>query len=413
MPDSQSFLLIFPQQSDLATELGLPDIDDNLFQRIICNPHIEASNPRERECTEMLCAVLRNTNVLRLHLLRWMADLSGTTIDRFDDLHFVIETEGAIGSKRDDLRIEGWRETEEERERILLWTVEVKVGASFHESTPLDGVAGLNEDAEFVNQVVNYDHWLANQSVQHRAGFVLALSDMSDSLPSNLSCSWRCLSWTKLGLKLQDAVQDQQLPEKEKFLAKHLLGFITYNLWRTTEMSEFELNFDDVALIRAFAAIGRDCEETINRLVEPLDALINDCGIAGGKRIHQKSLYKPSNRSVFYGTLFDSADCKHPLLFAGVSGSQIAIWLETAPGKEKKPIIHAVIQSVLPLLKERNADWQMDDEDGWRDLEISRPLTSLLNATDQARKFESFFRAALEDLLETGVIEQLRERLVD
>ena len=99
----------------MAAELGLPENDDNLFQRIIRNPHIEAANPRERECTEMLCAVLRNTNVLRLHLLRCMGDCAGVTIDGFDDLHFVIETEGAIGSKRDDLRIEGWRETEEER----------------------------------------------------------------------------------------------------------------------------------------------------------------------------------------------------------------------------------------------------------------------------------------------------------
>ena len=102
--------------------------------------NIEASNPRERECTEMLCAVLRNTSVLRLSLLRWMADLIGVKIKRFDDLQFSIETEGAIGSKRDDLRIEGWLESDDDRTLSLLWTIEVKVGASFHESTPLDGV---------------------------------------------------------------------------------------------------------------------------------------------------------------------------------------------------------------------------------------------------------------------------------
>ena len=84
MPDAPAFLLLSPQQSDLAVELGLPEVDDNLFQRIIRNPRIDASNPRERECTEMLCAVLLNTTVLRLHLLRWMADLIGVGIKGFD-----------------------------------------------------------------------------------------------------------------------------------------------------------------------------------------------------------------------------------------------------------------------------------------------------------------------------------------
>ena len=43
----------------------------------------------------------------------------------------------------------------------------------------------IDEDTVFVNQVVNYDHWLDNQPVKYRAGFVLALEELSNSLPSD------------------------------------------------------------------------------------------------------------------------------------------------------------------------------------------------------------------------------------
>jgi hypothetical protein len=104
----------------------------------------------------------------------------------------MIEPEGSIGAKRDDLRIEGWCETDEERKRVLLWTIEVKVGASFHESSPLADIQGDEEDVALVNQIVNYDHWLEHQVAPNRAGFVLALEDMSHSLPVNLNCRWLC-----------------------------------------------------------------------------------------------------------------------------------------------------------------------------------------------------------------------------
>ena len=398
--------------SDFATEFDLPEKDDNLFQRIIRNPHIETDNPRERECTEMLCAVLRNTTELRLHLLRWMANISGARDAVLNDMTFVIETEGSIGSKRDDLRIEGWHESDEDRRRVLLWTVEVKVGASFHESSPLETMQDPDEDVGLVNQIVNYDHWLEHQAVPNRAGFVLALEDMSNSLPTNLSCRWHCLSWTKLGLRILDLLRNEKLPNEDEFLAKHLVGFIANHLWRVSEMTEFELNFDDVALMRAFDTVGRDSEDRINRLVEPLVSVIEKSGVGEGAVIHQKSLYKPMKRSMVYRNLFAQGYSINPLLMAGCTLTHMTIWLETAPGNKNKALVISVMQSLLSTLKDRNPDWRVSEDQGWKDLELAKPLAKLLAADDQGAEFERFFISALEDLREVGLLEILKERLV-
>jgi hypothetical protein len=411
LPDSPLFLLLPQPASDFVTEFDLPERDDNLFQRLIRNPHIDAINPRERECTEMLCAVLRNTTELRLHLMHWMADISGTRGVRFQDITYVIETECTIGAKRDDLRIEGWRETDEGRERVFLWTVEVKVGATFHESSPLDTMQILDEDVGLVNQVVNYDHWLEHQAVPNRTGFVLALEDMSGSLPKNLNCGWYCLSWTKLGLKIKDVLQNRKLPSEDKLLGKHLLGFITDHLWRVSEMTDFEINFDDVSLMRAFGVVGRDSEDKINRLVESLIQMLEKSGVGEGDIYHQKSLYKGMKRSVVYRTLFVKGHITNPTLMAGCTLTHMAIWLETIPGNENKAIVMSVMQSLLPALKERNPGWRVSEEQGWIDLELVNPLAILLAANDQVAEFENYFRSALEDLREVRVFETLRDRL--
>jgi len=128
-------LLCLPPRSDEARDLGLPDVSDNISQRLIRNPHLESDTPRERECTEMLCSVLCNRTTLRLLLLRWLGELVGALPSDLDEMELRIDTEGSIGAKRDDLRIEGWRETNDGQELVLLWTVEVKVGAQFHGSS--------------------------------------------------------------------------------------------------------------------------------------------------------------------------------------------------------------------------------------------------------------------------------------
>ena len=56
-----------------------------------------------------------------------------------DDISLKIRTEQSIGAKRDDLRIRAWRTDEDDEETLeVLWTVEVKVGASIHLSSYQD-----------------------------------------------------------------------------------------------------------------------------------------------------------------------------------------------------------------------------------------------------------------------------------
>jgi len=88
------------------------------------------------------------------------------------------------------------------------------------------------------------------------------------------------------------------------------------------------------------------------------------------------------------------------------------IWLETAPGFDKKSNVHSVVKSLLPSLNERNPDWQVNDDQGmWWDIQLKRPLTSLLNEENQANEFEGFFATAIEDLQVVGVVEKLQEQL--
>ena len=123
----------------------------------------------------MLCAVLRNTEHLRLLLLKWLAQKASANIEGLDALDYRIDTEGAIGAKRDDLRIEGWSVNNEQETLTVLWTMEVKVGAWFHESSLEQSVAPDSLDRQLeVNQLRNYDFWLERQVAASRVGFVLA-----------------------------------------------------------------------------------------------------------------------------------------------------------------------------------------------------------------------------------------------
>ena len=213
---SKSTILLCPaRDTEESVDLGLPTDSDNIFQRLIRNPHLNSDTPRERECTEMLCSVLCNAPILRSQLLRWIGRFVGDLPHDFDDIEFQIDTEGSIGSKRDDLRIEGWRHTEEGQELVLIWTVEVKVGAQFHESSFQYEEA---DDSELVNQLINYDVWLDQQSAQYRGGFVLALSNMSGELPQSLRMPWYCFTWTGLGQEVQQILEQESPARNRRFV---------------------------------------------------------------------------------------------------------------------------------------------------------------------------------------------------
>ena len=80
----------------------------------------------------MLCSALLDAPALRDGILRFLASLTDTPLPP-EGLRWQIDTELPIGGKRDDLRIEGFT-GEDPQSRLVLWTMEIKVGAGFHKS---------------------------------------------------------------------------------------------------------------------------------------------------------------------------------------------------------------------------------------------------------------------------------------
>lgn len=403
---------------------GLPLGPSNVFQRIIRNPRPDSPLARERECTEMLAGVLINAPALRRHLFRWMARRSGLNPDLIDGLEFDIGTEQFIGAKRDDLRVEGRRDRERDGPVALLWTIEVKVGSPFHASDAQrlgdegevsdDGAADSELDEQLVNQLQHYDDWLCLRPSVHCGGFVLALRDLTDALPPlGLRRPWTCISWTGLGLQVKAALDTGELPPQDELLAKHLLGFISTNLWRTDEMPNAKLDSNDIALIRAFSKIGRDCERKVGQLLEMVPGAVTRSAVGHGEVRPYNGLYKADACAGFYRFLAagftKDAD---PMLDIAVGcadspGDYKGVFLEMSPNHPKAEAVRKAAAQSLKILRERNPKWQggggQDDE--CVVLELSAPLTDLLAAEDQQRKLTDFVEAALTDLKESGAVD--------
>lgn len=408
-------LPVFVRQtkSSFDTALGLPPLTTNLFQRLIRSPRIESQYAKERECTEMLCALLLNAPMLRWCLFGWMADQIGLPTETLDALTFEIETEQPIGNKRDDLRIVGRSIDTTDLHPALIWTVEVKVGAWFHASgQQYDDAAAempVDDDCLPVNQLLNYDHWLSKQSAEHRAGFVLAITEHTGDLPESLICSWACLTWTGLGEQIAAALRVGELSASEQLPARHALGFIRANLWRTSEMADTRLDYNDISLIRAYAAIAEECEEKVDRLVGSLAEVLENSGIGKGKISETSSLFS-SGCTTVYREL--NRDC---FIIAGIGADlttgedYIAVWIETPPKHPNKAAIQTIISIASPKMRDRNPRWRhmlpTDERSvgGVVDMELTQPLASLLVADDQVAAAQAFIRTALDDLKVAGL----------
>ena len=73
------FLCPIVTRSEWAEKLDLPALEQNIFFRIIKNPHPESDCPKELACTEMLAGVLMNSRVLQHALLRWIGTKLGVS----------------------------------------------------------------------------------------------------------------------------------------------------------------------------------------------------------------------------------------------------------------------------------------------------------------------------------------------
>jgi hypothetical protein len=418
MPYQQSILLVAEEPSEAVLDLDLPSSKDNLFHRLIRNPHTQSEIPKERECTEMLAAVLINAPVVRNTLFTWMGVMTGlpSEILADDGCSVRIRTEQSIGAKRDDLRVEIFRQNEEGENLLVLWTVEVKVGASLHLSPlqeSLDEVA--IEAVEDVIQLVNYDNWLQEERCRNPSanisGFVLALDNMAPKIPLGLTSEWICITWTQIGQQLEKLLSDPSLAPEEKFLARHMAGFIRKHLWKDIEMNETKIDFDDIALIRAFKLLGNDCERKINDLVAPLAAVFENSVEGIGNVTHQKSMFKASARSVVYATF---SGTPQPYIYAGIDGSKLRVWVESSRKDPSFKNLEQAIEDLLPVLMERNPNWVSsisDSSQSWAGLELSKPFHSILESEDQQSEVTDFVMRALENLKTSGFFIALKESL--
>jgi len=422
---STTALLLLPQpQRPTVPGVLLPSSRDNLFERLIRDPTAPHRPARERLCTEMLCGVLINAPRTRQIVLKWLAKLSGIDSLQFDSLDWKFTTEGAMGSKRDDLRIEGFEVDESGDRRVILWTVEVKVAAEIHQSSEQFFNDDENEeclhiveekDSKMVSQLKNYDHWLSQQAADHRAGFVLAITDQSGNLPESLQLPWHCTTWTDLARDHELALAEDSIPPTERLLTSHMCGFIRDHLWNEEDMSSSRFDFDDLALIRAFALIGTDCFNKVHALVAGLEEELADLlqGAYESCR-QQKSLRSSFNRSVIYVKFLPEAKGlpASPGIYAGIVGGDACVCLESSPPSPAKAKLSKLALKFGPLLRERNANWEViDDESSWSDLLLCKPLAWILAAEDQQAALREFIVGAIADLKEVGLIETLKEEL--
>ena len=410
LPPASPLLVAVDSHQKTSQHLFLPDSEHNIFQRLIRNPRPVGRLPREAECTEMLVGLLLNAPIVQLRFLEDLAERAGLERIDFSTLTLSISTEQDMDGKRDDIRILAWMEdSPADVPPLLLWTIEVKVGAGFHASLALSET--IDGD---VHQVINYDHWLARQEANHRAGFVLAMSDQSESLPDGLVNPWHCVTWTEIARSVEELLHDAPLGAVESFLARHFLGFVNRYLVREMNDSDLgSLSFDDVALLRAYTHIGWQTRKRVRSLVDPIGALLEEKAVFPGVVRPQRNLFGGHHRQVWVQSMVGNAPERLPYLMAGIAQAigpmDAVIWIETSPNYALKRHFREVLAASLSQLQARNSEWSLlpEEYNGWWEMLVAHPLESIVADPNPAQRMSNFVADALEDLRVTGVAERL------
>jgi hypothetical protein len=222
------------------------------------------------------------------------------------------------------------------------------------------------------------------------------------------------LTWTQLGLQLDAILSTCDLPETDRFLTRHLLGFIKSHLWQPEEAQVTTIELDDVYLMRAFGALGRECERKIDRLVEPLAAVLSASVPSGGAEPRpQQSLFKGTGRSVVYARL--RADSWAPTVFAGVvlagpggAGVSVCVWIETSPTRaDAKKAVRESVKEHIERLKSLDQRWSAETDLEWWDIMMAVPMKHILVEEDQDAWMSGFVSKALRDLDASGLLKRL------
>jgi hypothetical protein len=402
-----------PESEKISPDLIVAE-GANIFERIIRDPTALHRPMRETLCTEMLCCLLLNAPVLRKQLLSWFAHETQVPADALLDLNWEIDTEQAIGRKRDDLRISGYLRSDQHDLLRVLWTVEVKVAASFHSSTPdwdqsddcsitqPHGDGDASSTTEVVNQLFNYDAWLAKQSTEYCAGIVVTISPVE--LPVGLRSTWINLTWSSISDRMKQSLSAHETPPEERLLVTHVFDFIRKYL---ADPNKMELTFDDVALLRAFDQYGLESKQKVARLVTSCLERLRQLPLSL-EWAFQDHTFLLSRRCCQWAYLTPK---KGICLFVGIWAAEVCVWIETQPSRAAlKSKVRSQCRELLSALRERRTEWQVVEEKlDWYDAYYSIPMTCLLTANDQPTLFTDMVLNAVNDMLETGLISKLME----
>lgn len=224
------------------------------------------------------------------------------------------------------------------------------------------------------------------------------------------------MTWTSLGSVFEAIVGgDGQLPQIEQFLASHLLGFIKKFLWRRSEMSDTRIDFDDVALLRAFGdERGKVCQQRVEALVESLSPTIAESDVGVGDVATKGTLFGAYNTHYAWRPFGPKGvEGRDPVVIVGVEGDSLIVWIQTRPGHPKKHKVRDLVSKHLKDLRARNTEWKVPEQrrSEWWELLIEEPLVGLLAAKDQVEYARTFVRRCLADLSETGLAKEIAQAI--
>jgi len=386
------------------SERKLPFGEKNLFSRIIKNPLDTEKPARETRCVQLLCFLLENVYEFRKRFLNFLADKSGFNKELINDYNWYFETEKYIEGKRIDLCVEGHNREDGVKVGDVLWIIEAKVSAGFHNRT-INHYQDLEcddiscEEQEIDHQILFYDKWLHNQPEKHKAGFVLSARNMQSDMPDKLKEPWYLTTWANFS----EFIKDLEFSSEHNFVINHYKGFSKEYLERGANM---ELTFEKIAFLKAYWEIGEECGETLDYLVSPIKKLLEESSL-GLKNIKKQQLYGKPKRCVYSSTLYKNGNDEIWLL-AGVD-EDLWVWIESKPNLKGKQALTKSFEEVLGGFKIDSYVWDGSDEDDWLHIGISAPLTELLNKNDQRRVVTDFVSIALKQLEEVKVVDIIKK----
>lgn len=376
----------------------VPNSSNNLFLRTIRKGK---KYPKERECTELLCSIMRNSETVRNGVITNLLNLLGFHDTDIGKYKFTVDTENSVAGKHDDLRITG--EWLEDASKKIILVVEIKVSSGFSYSPP---ISGLPTKAKKINQVLNYDFWLNGQhDVDIKGGFVLSRTNLKSKLPKGLNCKWKCLTWTDIAIYLNTISKADNLNEWETFIIRHYLGFLQTHLVEEKYMIK-PLEMFDFVLFEAFANHNRDTEVAISSLVASVEdallPLMEDEDI-----IHQRQLFDGHLRDVIGFNFHLDGMPTETYLFAGIVSerkAEIAFWVETNPKARHKGAFIELLNKNWQKLSHAELKWTKrgNIEAHW-DIQIREPFESILNSENQAKWFHHFVDSGVKSLLAINV----------